>query len=168
MANIIKTTSVGREYAYNQSYQKSQSEILSNPNQYGLYTADQYQAKVNEYNRGVTDGRNYVIDHSSSYDLFTESQVKNHDYARYVSFKWLKEPTTYYGSDIPSGSGIYREDNGDENWYLQFFFKNPKVSNAYYLLETSNDHILRVFWETNGGSRFGKWYNNIIDMTLSV
>ena len=97
MANIINIAGAGREFSYNQSYQKSQSEILSNPNQYGLYTAEQYQAKVNEYNRGVTDGRNDVVGHPNNYNLFTASQYNNHDIPRKVGFKW--ETYEFYDGD---------------------------------------------------------------------
>jgi hypothetical protein len=134
MANIINIAGAGREFSYNQSYQKSQSEILNNPNQYGLYTADQYQAKLSEYNRGKTDGRNDVLDHPNKYDLFTESQYNDHDIPRRIGFQWRQ--TSFYSSD-PS-----YPDNGDERdykWILEIYVNERLVKEGeglydmYYL-----------------------------------
>ena len=129
MANIINVAGAGREFSYNQSYQKSQSDVLSNPNQYGLYTADQYQAKLNEYNRGVTDGRQDVIDHPNNYNLYTESQVNSHDIPRKIRFEW------WYSTRFDASDPNYGDAQGyaeDEKYTLQIYVNESLVNEFLY------------------------------------
>jgi hypothetical protein len=157
MANIIKITSKGREYAYNQSYQKNQSEILSNPNQYGLYTADQYQAKHSEYNRGVTDGRNNVLDHPNNFDLFTASQFNNHDIPRKLGFKW--ESYAFIEHEPP-----YTDDDvTDYGLYLDFYVNGSKVRGSYSDLYIQNYEVNKGQYKEQYQYRYGT-----IDETIDV
>jgi hypothetical protein len=132
MANIINIAGAGRESSYNQSYQKSQSDVLNNPNQYGLYTADQYQAKVNEYNRGVTDGRNDVINHPNNYALYTKSQYNNHDIPRRIGFQWRSEEYNSYEQDHPDYG-----NKADYEYILQIYVNESLVKEGIGLYDIS-------------------------------
>ena len=166
MANIINIAGAGREFSYNQSYQKSQSDVLNNPNQYGLYTADQYQAKVNEYNRGVTDGRNDVIDHPNNYALFTESQFNNHDIPRRIGFKWRTE--TFYSGFISYPENIKERDY---RYILQIYVDGSLVKEGSGLYDMNKQDRTEP-GISDGGETYETSYKNykdgVIDVTINV
>jgi hypothetical protein len=164
MANIINIAGAGREFSYNQSYQKSQSDVLNNPNQYGLYTADQYQAKLSEYNRGVTDGRNDVINHPNNYALYTKSQYNNHDIPRRIGFQWKR--TWYYPSSFSDLTHddthpIYpANDKTNYEWILEIYVNEHLVKEGEGLYDVYGSKDLS---EGTYNYKYGK-----IDETINV
>ena len=64
---------------YNQNYNngrtQGQNDVKNNPNGYGLYTQQQY---TQNYNNGRTQGQNDVKNNPNNYGLYNKTQYDNH------------------------------------------------------------------------------------------
>ena len=130
---------------------QGQQDVISNPNNYGLYNKTQYdQNYTNGYNAGYSagqaSGKNYYRLRFTNTDVNTDrSTAESWIYeAVRVVFNFSSSNTGHYNNGI---IGIYDESNGNSQVYYR---ENAGALNGVSL-GLDRSHTYRVYIRTGGG-----------------
>ena len=92
------------------SLEAGRQQVTGNPNNYNLFTAEQYNNHYNEgYNSGRTQGQNDVKSNPNNYGLYNKTQYDNH----------YNNGRTQGQNDVknnPNGYGLYNKTQYDQNY----------------------------------------------------